>query len=240
MDTHVELDSALMTALDFATHTFDTFSENVVGRNTLRLGGGTALAALWNHRYSTDLDLVVNRDVYDEGMTYEHRRAMTTHLKMLRDQGVPLTKIGFRPNMVYFRYQNVPVSLVPSRLHMQDTTPSDYQCANGVRLAKPEMILRGKLVGRLLTNKLVTDRDGYDVAYALTYHPDVVDSALVVLEKGERKELVHLMADAVGQTGHGRAIYLPIDQEMAKDPWKTAHALILKRDSSAHSSPLLR
>ncbi len=32
MATHVELDSTLMAALDFATDMFEAFSENVVGR----------------------------------------------------------------------------------------------------------------------------------------------------------------------------------------------------------------
>lgn len=38
-------------------------TEGGMKASDLRLGGGTALATLWQHRLSTDLDFVAHRDV---------------------------------------------------------------------------------------------------------------------------------------------------------------------------------
>ncbi len=227
----------LFDALQFAVGQFAEFSiENGINAKTLRLGGGTALATLWGHRYSTDLDLVVDRDVFTTHMPHECKATLTRHLKAHK-QAFGLSKIGFRSHMVYLKHQGVPVSLVPSRLDLGESAFSNIEIeGTGVRLARSEAILRGKIVGRFLENNTMTDRDGYDIAYALTHYPSLVMDIFNTLEYEDRTTLLTHMKDAAGSIGKGRAIQDASEPHIAQDPWTIAHELI--RAQLAHGSSL--
>ena len=70
--------------------------------------------------------------------------------------------------------------------------------------------------GRLIESQSPVDRDGYDIAYALKYHPDIFQQAT---EGTHRGAFLNLVTSLVGVTGRGRNILSPSDPALARDPW---------------------
>ncbi len=217
----VVLRSELMPAFRYAVHMIELATEGRMKASDLRLGGGTALATLWQHRLSTDLDFVANRDVFRQSYGSEARVRMRDVLRRERDAGkAPVTGITATFNMFGFRHDGVPVSIVGSSLGDIADVFSNYVIENsGVRLAKPEAVIQGKTVGRLLKRNNPTDRDGYDIGVALTHYPSVFQGSIAELDTSERAALVEAVRNASGVTGRGRAIVNPSYPDLAADPW---------------------
>lgn len=224
----VDLHPELMPAFRYAVHMIELATEGAMKASDLGLGGDTALAALWQHRLSTDLDFVANRDVFRQSYGIEARVRMRDLLRRESDlERVPVTGITATFNMLGFRYDGVPISFVGSSLGDTADAFSNYVIENsGVRLAKPEAILQGKAVGRLLKRINPTDRDGYDIAVALHHYPSVFQGSVAELDTGERVALLEAARNASGVTGKGRAIVNPSYPDIAADPWASvAHAM---------------
>lgn len=215
----VPLPADLASALEYAVGTIIAGSGDRLTASDLRLADGTALAALWQHRRSTDLDLVANRSVFAEVFDAPSRLHLRDGLRTARDeQGAPISRIVVTSRLIGFKYAGVPVSLVPSSSDFVDPVLAGRTVGGtGAGLAKPEAILRGKVVGRLLGRATATDRDGYDIAFALHHHGDTAHRALSGLLDDE--EFLRAIRDAAGTTGRGRPLLEPSRPDIAADPW---------------------
>ena len=220
----VTLHPDLMPAFWYALRAVKIVTKGAMQASELRLGGGTALAALWKHRHSTDLDFVANRDVFQRVYNDETRLRMRDLLRRERDErGMPVSSIATTRHMFGFKYDGVPVSIVRSFLENTADVYSNHTIQDsGVRLAKPEFILQGKIVGRLLKSRNPTDRDGYDMAFALDSYPTVFNGVLSVLEADDRQIFLQAVREATGIRGRGRPIVNPSHPEIAADPWGKA------------------
>ncbi len=216
----------MASALDFAVDAISAGTRGRLAASDLRLAGGTALAVLWQHRRSTYLDLVANRSVFTDVFDAPSRLHFRDELRAAHDkQAAPVSRVVVTGRLIGFKYAGVPVSLVPSSLDFTDPLlPGHTVAGTAVGLARPEAILRGKVVGRLLGRAMATDRDGYDVAFALDHHPDIARGALSGLQDDE--EFVRAIRDAAGTTGHGRPLLDPSRADIAADPWDAVRRAI--------------
>ena len=189
----------------------------------LRLGGGSALAALWNHRFSTDIDLVCRREAFERAFDRDGRVRLRDFLRSERSRGRRISAIRASPGIVGWTTETGPVSLVPSRLPDSPDLWSDHTVeGTRVRLASIDAVLRGKLLGRLLTNGVATDRDGYDFAVALLKEPETARGVMDTAGPETHDAILAAMTDAAGKPGVGRPLLRPAYESIAIDPWGEA------------------
>ena len=188
----------------------------------LRLGGGSALAALWKHRFSTDIDLVCAPDVFARAFDPDGRLRIKDRLRMQRDMLGGISAIRVSPGLVGWKTNTGPVSIVPSRLPDSPELWSAHTVEDtGVRLASVGAILQGKLKGRLLAKGFAADRDGYDLAVALLQTPAEARSALAAASDTP-DEILSAIQDAAGHAGVGRRVLKPAYKAITADPWGAA------------------
>ena len=181
------------------THTLPLSLSNALGR-TLRqlsphvdalevwLGGGTALAAKWHHRLSTDLDLF-----YDEHLLRRPGHplpALFGALRALADRG-EISLAAIRPGGASWNVEGTPVSLyqtIPYHL----TGPSNERVEIGGRYLPLEPsadVVLKKLRARMLHSRAYLSRDVYDVVVAHVEDPVAVRAAFAHLNSEERAML---------------------------------------------------
>ncbi|MCY3941017.1 MAG: nucleotidyl transferase AbiEii/AbiGii toxin family protein [Gammaproteobacteria bacterium] len=201
--------------------------DGAIKEHELRLGGGTALAALWKHRFSTDIDLACDPQVFERAFSPEGRAALRERLRQSREN-TPDSVLAIRLSfgIVGWKTPVGPVSIVPSRLPAHPSPWSNLKVeGTDVRLATVEAILKGKIHGRLLAKGIATQRDGYDLAVALRRSPKAAHS---VLAEAHPEQLQEALAAAENQPKGGRTLINPAYPEIAADPWGEARKGLAK------------
>ena len=130
----------------------------------LRMGGGTVLAMRWGHRVSTDVDLLLDREMH-RPFVLRIRDDLRTELQEMRERR-EIKKYRISARFAGWEYADSgPISLSASSTQRRcDGTEAD----TGIALASTEAILTGKLLGRVLVGGQLVARDGYDLCSALT------------------------------------------------------------------------
>ena len=192
-----------------------------VREKDVRLAGGTALAARWNHRHSTDIDLVCDREKFPQNRIREIR----DHLRAMRRHGQKITGIAVRHGFVGWKTPHGPVSFVASRLEDFPRLTDDIRVdGTNVRLASVEAILYGKLSGRLVGRGRAATRDGYDLAAALLIEPD---KARWLLDRYDRDGTIRQAVRRASGKLDGRPILDPRFLRIAADPWGEAERIFV-------------
>ena len=192
-----------------------------VREKDVRLAGGTALAARWNHRHSTDIDLVCDREAFPQNRIQEIR----DHLRAMRRRGQEITGIAARHGFVGWKTPHGPVSFVPSRLENFPRLADDIRVdGTNVRLASVEAILYGKLSGRLVGRGRAATRDGYDLAAALLIEPD---KARWLLDRYDRDGTIRQAVRRSSGKVDGRPILDPRFPRIAADPWGEVERILV-------------
>lgn len=163
------------------------------GEGRYRLGGGTALAAVWNHRHSTDLDLfmdaqdfrrVVLDDRLRQSLAEELERVLAPELLELRRGG--LLKVFSEAGELGLYTPPPPI---------EAEAPTHCVRGTGVALERTEVILARKLHGRMLEQGDFVARDLYDLAAAASFSPDALDAALDSLSEDEVESIREGLGD---------------------------------------------
>ena len=192
-----------------------------VREKDMRLAGGTALAARWDHRHSTDIDLVCDRETFPQNRIREIR----DRLLAMRLRGHEITGIAARHGFVGWKTPHGPVSFVPSRLENFPRLTDDIRVdGTNVRLASVEAILYGKLSGRLVGRGRAATRDGYDLAAALLIEPD---KARWLLDRYDPDETIRQAVRRSSGKLDGRPILDPRFPRIAADPWSEAERILV-------------
>ncbi len=153
--------------------------DKTIGRDTYLMGGGTTLAARWNHRRSTDLDLFF-MDVSDRPLDQIYR----TFLKDDRFiEGMFFGSNGFEGV-----FDGVPFSFIRT-LRYTDTRRSDHTI-NGISTETTAEILSKKLRGRIISQSRFPIRDMYDLVVGLIHDPEHTTSAFEQIEATPRRILI--------------------------------------------------
>lgn len=155
---------------------------NVVGR----LGGGTALAAQWGHRRSTDIDITVPEgtglNVYEPGRDEALIRRME-HLGAVR--------VSVRYRTFIFQFPNGKLDLVEQEMPIRQGQRPVEVDGKQILVHSNGQILSGKLVGR---GNMNVARDVFDIAVATQKDPDALRAAVNHMEAGYRDDVAYRIA----------------------------------------------
>lgn len=144
----------------------------------MRLGGGTALAARWHHRHSTDVDLFVDPKDYEGLFKKEKQFRAELELHAPSAQNV-VVEPGFT-RIVLIDGGEISISTSPSLTSFP--VSKDTVRGTSVPLEATAEILAKKLRYRMIQNAQILPRDLYDIAFARRRAPVALDTALSTLK----------------------------------------------------------
>ena len=207
--------------------------------DTLRLGGGTALAAMWGHRLSTDIDLVCDAATF-ETLRADHSPLLTA-LRRLHEEG-RIPRPRFSGRLIGWEYPDSgEVGIVPGSVLGEELLSEATDAATGIPLVAPRRILHAKLSGRVAGGRRLLARDGYDLACAYQYDADAIGWATGRLAEGERTVVGRLM-EAVLESPRrildGRPLLQCRHSRVAHDPWQVFASLHLGRSMVEEHFPI--
>ena len=184
------------------------------GEHNLRLGGGTALAARWHHRHSTDVDIFVEPDPYRH---FHWNTGGQFSLDLTASASVDRLVIG--RDGAYISFQGLPgyVSVAPDRGLSLDPRSADHVTGTDLPLETTAEILAKKLCFRMVRDKELLPRDLYDIAFARARAPGALQTALDALRAAELAELVTVFEDhrtSPERPGETTAVLAPSDPQL--------------------------
>lgn len=200
--------------------------------DSLRLGGGTALAAMWAHRLSTDIDLVCDAARFE--ILRADNSPLLTALRRLHEEG-RIPRPRFAGRMIGWEYPDTgEVGIVPGAVPSEELLSEAKDAATGVPLVAPRRILHAKLAGRVAGGRRLLARDGYDLACAHQYDADAIAWATGRLAEGERAVIDRLMETVLESPRRileGRPLLRCRHGRVAHDPWRAFASLHLGRST---------
>ena len=165
------------------------------GEHRMRLGGGTALAARWGHRHSTDVDLFVDSKDYEGLFKREQQFRADLELHAPGAQSVAIEP-GFA-RIVLTDGGEISVTTSPSLT--AHPLSNDAVRGTKVPLETTAEILAKKLRYRMIQNAQIVPRDLYDIAFARWNDPAALETALSTL----KEEHLHDIDAELGYLGPG-------------------------------------
>ena len=139
------------------------------------LGGGTALAARWAHRHSTDVDLFTTEEafqrLFDDQATFRGDLAQNV-------RGVVGAEIEEGFAKLLLAHEGGEVSLSSSKFRTDNPVSPDTVRGTSVPLETNAEILAKKVRYRMLRNALLVPRDLYDIAVSRHKDPGAFGSAV--------------------------------------------------------------
>ena len=157
-----------------------------VGAKNIRLGGGTALAARWHHRHSTDIDLFVDAAPFRE--VADHSDEFETDIARGPLATDKLT-IGNGFCTLLFAEGEVSISTTPAVT--PEARSSDTVRGTEVVLDTNAEIIAKKIRGRMISNNELVPRDLYDIASARHHAPQALKTALGAINRDDRIDIVN-------------------------------------------------
>ena len=137
------------------------------GEENIRFGGGTALAARWAHRHSTDVDLFVAADPY----THFHRNTGGRFvLDLTGAESVNRLAISRDDTYISFYGLEGHVTVNPGRLTDEPRSPDTVR-GTAFPFETTNEILGKKLVFRMGERRTILSQDLYDLAWAHRHDP---------------------------------------------------------------------
>ena len=154
------------------------------GVDGFTIGGGTALAARWRHRRSTDIDITVDAGLFSRTKDRLHAALEEAAAQHLASDHGWLT--GAFPEGE-FSVATTPPLLIPAPAGSRE---SDW----GIRMESTSEILTRKLRLRMYSNGEFVSRDFYDICTAAEQDPGSLTRALDYLTAVQRKEIASEVA----------------------------------------------
>lgn len=196
------------------------------GERHIHLGGGTALAARWQHRHSTDVDLFVDPAAYK--MLFENEERFRLDLKR-HLHGV--LNVSIEPGFArILDSSGGEVSVSTSPTLTENPVSADLVRGTLVPLETTGEILAKKLRYRMIGNGLLVPRDLYDIGTANELDFDGLQSALRTLRKQDlddiATELRYLRPNWMRL--HRQPLIDPTNQELAVNAVKNVRSLVLQ------------
>ena len=210
----------------------ETIGKYLGGEHHMRLGGGTALAARWAHRHST------------EPYTHLHARREAFVREIQRRAG-PLDMIRVRPlNAKILLPGGSEVTLFTSPVLTDRARSDDTVRGTNVPLESNAEILAKKLAGRMIGEPPLLARDLYDFAVARHHDPGAVKTAMKNIDTSDLRQLKHDLERLPQRWFHStrqRPLIRPTHSEEAADPARVVQAQvgseILSRTPRSPSPP---
>lgn len=187
------------------------------GPDGFAIGGGTALAARWSHRTSTDIDITLDAGAFSctkDRLLAALKEAEVRHLA----SGHGWLTGGFPEGE--FSVATTPPLLMPALVGSSET---DW----GILLESTAEILARKLRLRMYRNGDFVTRDFYDICTAAEQDPRALDRALETLTEKERKEIA---SEVAGMGSRANRLGRPLKDIHRPDwlpdlAWRTAQLI---------------
>ncbi len=172
------------------------------------LGGGTALAAVWRHRHSTDVDLFMDSAAYRAVSMNDELRASLEN--DLRDALHPI-RLDVMRGFIKVLAPDGEITLSTSDAPIEIERPFPHRVAgSSVAIEPPELVIARKIQGRMMGNGVFVVRDMYDIAAASVLDRGALVAALDTMTVEERdalrSELDRLPQGWTGHPSSGRPI----------------------------------
>lgn len=179
------------------------------------LGGGTILAARWDHRRSYDIDVFFGEEDWTGGLREAGVCDRLRHLAHGRGYDDSRTRervLTISPVIVDGRRLKIDVVGMEPRIPI---TPSrDRVEGRGKREAMDTWaILAGKLAGR---GKQARDRDLYDLAVGMKHEPEETRRAMGILTAMELEEQQVAVEERRGTPLRPKAVQEPTDEDVMR------------------------
>ena len=144
-----------------------------LGEENLTLGGGTALAARWQHRESTDVDLFAAPGAFQRaGLRPTHLERLVRSIPGLTLESLTVDEVSCHAT---FREGQLDLLTLPSVMPESDS--SDTVTGTSIQIETNAAILARKIHQRILTMGLLYPRDLYYIACATRLDPEALNAA---------------------------------------------------------------
>lgn len=137
--------------------------------NRLEFGGGTVLAGRWKHRISTDIDLFMTKDIWDQ-----FNRDV---IRACGEIGEVTARVLHHMVLGVFS-DGSEFSIGGSKYRTNHPLANEYELNTGIRLHSTAEILTRKVYWRMLAQPQYLIRDAYDVVCAQIHDPKSVQIML--------------------------------------------------------------
>lgn len=185
------------------------------GEHKMRLGGGTALAARWQHRHSTDVDLFVDAADYEKLFKGEQRFRSDLELHAPSARNIVIEP-GFA-RIVLTDGGEISVSTSPSLT--AHPVSGDSVRGTSVPLETTAEILAKKLRYRMIQNAQIVPRDLYDISSARWRDPKALQTALSTLKIEHLQDIdaeLGYLAPGWMKRRHHQALIMPTSRPDAE------------------------
>ena len=136
------------------------------------LGGGTALAARWQHRDSLDIDLFTSPQIYTQ-LIYRQSERINARLKNLAS--CRIATFGPQGCTIYLEGGKAEIVAVPAQT--EHSRSGECTASPRIGLETTLEILAKKLHRRMIAHGMIIPRDLYDMAVGRRFEPETVDAA---------------------------------------------------------------
>lgn len=164
-------------------------ADHLGGERNIRLGGGTALAARWAHRHSTDVDLFVGDDAYAKLFRNSHQFTddIEGHCGMVE-------QLGVGPGYTIIALRDGEITVLATRSLTDKPVSRDTVRGTRIAVESTAEILAKKLTHRVATHHIFVPRDLYDIAVARRLDPEALHTALATIPPPSLDDVRHALA----------------------------------------------
>lgn len=139
----------------------------------LSFGGGTVLAARWNHRTSLDVDLFCEPTTYGR-LNPRERAAIEAAISEIA--GCAPAQTLCEDIATYTEIDGIEATVLPGIIVIEPSKPTTLY-GTGLALQSSAQILYGKIAWRMYESGEIAARDSYDLACARIHDPQALAQA---------------------------------------------------------------
>ena len=178
-----------------AARLFGVLSE-FIGPEFLSFGGGTVLAARWNHRLSLDVDLFCDPNAYGSlgAAGLGRLEAAIKAIPGCAEEPTWCDSIG-----TYAEIDGLEATVLPRNSSYTASTPPTRLAGTGLTLQSSAWILHAKITGRMYGALEIATRDTYDLACAKQFDLPALQDALARIVPWE----LHVVSELIRRLPRG-------------------------------------
>lgn len=182
------------------------------GEHNIRFGGGTALAARWAHRHSTDVDLFVEDHRYRDFQLNAGGRFILD-----LTASAPVNRLAIDRDDTYISFHGLDghITINPGALTAEPRSP-DTVHGTDLPFETTNEILGKKLVFRMAQRRTILSQDLYDIAWANRHDPAELAQAFQAVRQNELAEIVEAFDDHAASGRELAPLLHPSDARLEK------------------------
>ena len=164
------------------------FLDPWIPRSDYAIGGGAVLAARWNHRLSTDIDMFAEEDPFRSKLDAVAWRALSQAMSELETEGA-ISELSVSPMGFRFKRTGVPIFFYSTPRMTTNPVSSEREDSTGIATESTAEIMFKKLRGRMVNSSRYVARDLYDVIVCYKLDTNALSEAMGLLIQTERASL---------------------------------------------------